>query len=148
MVDTWATAADVVTYTTCTEDEVTDADVTRAQATIDLVAGRLPADAARIGNRDQYWLKLALAYQTAWMLANPDMFERMDVTSTATGRSGGVLNPHALRLAPLALDALKRVSWLRSRSLRVRAPYESTDPRREIYGDDYTDPGTWVPLDG
>lgn len=141
MVDTWATAANVFTLTKTTVD---DATVTMAQANIDLVAGRLPADADRIGKRDQYWLKLAVAYQAAWIPSQPDLFERLDVTSTSSGSGGHALAPTALRLAPLALDALKRVSWLRSRSLRVRAPYEGTDPRREVYGDDGLDPGMWV----
>ncbi|MFD5089326.1 hypothetical protein ACFWMR_01900 [Amycolatopsis thailandensis] len=142
MVDTWATVADVLKFTgkTVGEDKVT-----MAQANIDLVAGRLPADAERIGDRDQHWLKLAVAYQAAWLTAQPDVFERLDVRSTGQSSASG--EEGWLQLAPFAKWALKRVSWLGSRSLRVKAPYEGSDAQRVVYGDD-NDPGTWVPIGG
>jgi hypothetical protein len=52
------------------------------------------------------------------------MFARLDLNAvTQEGRAVG-LKEHALVLAPLAKKALNRVSWLRSRSLHVRAPFE------------------------
>jgi len=142
MVDTWATVADVLNYTGKTVDGTA---VTMAQANIDLVAGRLPADAERIGARDQHWLKLAVAYQAAWLPAQPDAFERLDVTSTGQSSASG--DDEWLVLAPFAKWALKRVSWLKSQSLRVKTAYEDSDVAQVVYGDD-GDPGTWTPIGG
>ncbi|MEV4604808.1 hypothetical protein AB0K15_46595 [Amycolatopsis sp. NPDC049253] len=143
MPTTWATAADVLTYAKATVD---DADVLRAQAVIDLEVGRLPEDAERIGSRDQYWLKLAVAYQAAWQVSQPDEFERLDVTSTGGSQSTQGTDSW-MTLAPHAAQALRRVSWLGSKSLHIRGAGEDALPRREVYGDDdAADPGTWRPL--
>ncbi|MEV8610106.1 hypothetical protein AB0383_19640 [Amycolatopsis sp. NPDC051373] len=139
MPDTWATVADVLTYAKATVD---DAAVLRAQATIDAHAGRIFADAERIGARDQYWLKLAVAYQAAWQAGQPDEFERLDVTSTGGSQSTQGTETW-LVLAPHAVQALRRVSWLGSGSFHVRPPNEAGDPQREVYGDDGADPGYW-----
>ncbi|WP_336156644.1 hypothetical protein [Amycolatopsis sp. VC5-11] len=142
MVDSWATVADVTTYAKSTVD---DAEVLRAQAVIDSYAGRIYADAAKVGDRDKYWLKLAVAYQAAWQAAQPDQFERQDITSTGGSQSTQGTGTW-LTLAPHAAQALRRVSWLGSGSLHVRAPNEPVDLRREVYGDDGNDPGHWRPL--
>lgn len=144
MPTTWATAADVLTYTTTTVD---DDAVTRAQATIDIHAGRLPEDAERIGTRDQYWLKLAVCYQAAWLAAQPDAFERLEVTEAGGATNRTMFTELALVLAPNAKWALKRVSWLRSRSLHVRTPWETNGITRYITGED-GDYGRWVGLEG
>jgi len=98
---TWATIADVLAFTNVTVGAM---DLTQAAATIDLVAVRLYSDKARIGSRDQEWLKRAVCYQAAW-----------------------IHGPNSLRLAPYAEWALNRVSWLRSRSLHVRGAGEHFD---------------------
>ncbi len=139
MPDTWATVADVKTYAKATVDED---ELLSAQAVIDTYAGRLPMDADRVGARDKYWLKLAVAYQAAWQPAQPDQFERQDITSTGGGQSTQGTETW-LTLAPHAAQALRRVSWIGSGSLHVRAPAEAVDRRRDVYGDDGDDPGTW-----
>lgn len=144
MADTWATAADVLTYTGETVD---DDAMLRAQAAIDVNSGRLYEDAERIGSRDRYWLKLATAYQAAWQAGQPDEFVRLDVTSTGSGQSSQNGTPSWLLLGPHAAQALRRVSWLGSGSLHVRAPGETSDRRREVYGDD-DDPGHWQRIGG
>jgi hypothetical protein len=137
MVDAWCTAADVLTYAKATVD---DSDVLAAQATIDVHAGRIYADAERIGARDRYWLKLATAYQAAWLKPQPDAFTRLGVESTGS-TNGVTFAEDGLTLAPNAVTALRRVSWLGSRSLRVRAPGE----RRNGVDDNYL-PGQYTPL--
>ncbi|WP_336158188.1 hypothetical protein [Amycolatopsis sp. VC5-11] len=140
--ETWANAGDVFTYAKATVD---DDAVLRAQATIDLHAGRIFADADRIGGRDRYWLKLAVAYQAAWQSSQPDLFERQDITTTG-GSNSTQGTPTWMVLAPHAAQALRRVSWIGSGSFHVRAPNEPTDQRREVYGDDGGDPGVWSPV--
>lgn len=137
--EAWCTAADVVTYA---KTEVDDDDVLRAQATIDIHAGRIFADADRIGARDRYWLKLATAWQAAWLADQPDAFSRLNVEST--GSNNGVQFADAgLELGPFAYTALKRVSWLKSRSLRVRAPGER---RGGVDDNNLPGSGGYVPL--
>jgi hypothetical protein len=143
MPTTWATAGDVLTYAKATVD---DAAVLRAQAVIDIESGRLPEDAARIGSRDQYWLKLAVAYQAAWQAGQPDEFERLDVTSTGGSQSTQGTDSW-LTLAPHAAQALRRVSWLGSQSLHVRAASEDGNGSlAELYGDDDGGRYSWRPI--
>jgi len=126
---TWATAADVLSLTGST---VTDPQLTQANAVIELHAGRIytlatlstPSGVTNTGARDAEWMRRACAYQAAWMLSQPDMFSRIDLSAvTQEGRAVG-LKEHSFVLAPLAKRALDRVSWLKSRSLHVRAPFE------------------------
>jgi hypothetical protein len=140
---TWATAADVLSLTDAT---VTDAQLTQANAAIELHAGRLYTEAAaRTGTRDLEWMRRACAYQAAWMLAQPDMFQRIDFTQVAEGGGRPVpLKDHGLVLAPLAKRALGRVSWLRSRSLHVRSPFQDgLGPLSTAVIDSDDDDGGW-----
>ena len=121
MAETWATAVDVLTYT---KIEVTDNDIAVAQAQIDVRTSRVYADKDMISARDQYWLKLAVAYQAAWLVAQPDAFQRLDVTEAGGAANRTMFTETAIVLAPDARWALKRVSWLKSRSLHVRAADE------------------------
>lgn len=120
--DTWCTVADVLTYTGIT---VSTDTLAQAGATIDIQAGRsYGVDASRIGSRDLYWLKLACAYQAAWLTSQVDMFSRIDALSLSAGRRMIMLRDTALVLSPNARKALKRVSWLKSRSLHVKSPFQ------------------------
>lgn len=120
--NSWAQADDVLAVT---GETVTDAQVLRAQAIIDMFTARVySADLLlRIGSRDLYWLKLAVAYQAAWMLSQPDLYSRLDFATISAGSRPVELKEDTLRIAPFASKALKRVSWLRSRSLHVRSPF-------------------------
>lgn len=118
---TWCTLDDVVTFT---NTSVTGPVLLQAGAMIDVAAARPYAvDHTRIGSRDLYYLRLACAYQAAWLAAQPDMFQRMDITSLGQARSITQFAANAMVLAPNAKKALKRVSWLKSRSLHVRSPF-------------------------
>jgi hypothetical protein len=125
----WCTVADVALLTGAT---VTIATVVQASAQIELHTGRtyleLVAEpdggTVKIGRRDREWLRRACAYQAAWLLGQPDMHRRMQITnSTTPGGASVTLGAKALELAPLARAALKRVSWVRTRSLHVRSPF-------------------------
>jgi hypothetical protein len=118
--NSWAQATDVAGFTGVT---VTDAQVMQAQAVIDMFSARTYEAVARIGTRDLYWLKLATSYQAVWMLSQPDMYSRLDFATITMGSRPVQLKDDSLRISPLAAKALKRCSWLRSRSLHVRAPF-------------------------
>jgi hypothetical protein len=117
---TWATVQDVLTNTGLS---VTDAQLVIASGTVDLAVGRTYDDVSRVGARDQYWLKLAVCYQAAWLTAQYDAFTRMDIDALGQNRSMTHFGPNAMILAPFAKKALKRVSWLKSRSLHVQSPF-------------------------
>lgn len=133
---TWATTADVTTYTGV---DVTTAQLIQASGTIDIAAGRTYADVSRIGTRDAYWLKLALCYQAAWLAAQFDAFQRMDIDSLGQSRSLTKFGPNAMTLGPHTKKALKRISWLKSRSLHIQSPF--TDGIG-IFGTDPMSPGS------
>lgn len=145
--NSWAQADDVLAVT---GETVTDAQVLRAQAIIDMFTARVYSTnlQSRIGTRDQYWLKLAVVFQAAWMLSQPDLYSRLDFATIAAGSRPVELKGDTLRIAPLAAKALKRVSWLRSRSLHVRSPFTdglsaiSSDP--DSAGNDAYE--EWSPL--
>ena len=102
--NSWAQAADVLTYT---GETVTDAQVMQAQAIIDMFTARTYDALPRIGTRDLYWLKLATAYQSAWMLAQPDMYSRLDFATISAGSRPVELKGDTLRIAPLAAKAVE-----------------------------------------
>lgn len=126
---TWCVAADVLQLTGKT---VTLSQVEMASAQIELHIGRTYFEMmsnpdngqVKIGRRDLEWMRRACAYQCAWMLGQPDMYTRLD--ADAIGAAGRPINlkDRALVLAPLARKAISRVSWLRSRSLHARSPFQ------------------------
>ena len=139
-----ATATDLVTVTTaqatwCTVDDVllftgksvSDSTLMQAAGVLELHMGRTfyelvsnpDGGTLKVGRRDREWLRRALAYQAAWMLAQPDMYQRLDMDMLASTGRPLQLKDRALVLAPLARRALQRVSWLRSRSLHVRSQF-------------------------
>lgn len=144
---TWATTADVQALT-----GVAVISTDSANAIVEMHAGRVYATAsAHTGTRDTEWMRRAVAYQAAWMAAQPDLFSRLDFTQVGKERGSPVaLAESAMTLAPLARVALRRVSWLKTRSLHVKGPFQdgatpmSADPSSSA--NDYYE--QWVPLGG
>jgi hypothetical protein len=131
----WATIADTLSYTSIT---VTQDDIDSAQAMIELFADVTEAssDASLISAKNLRMLKLAVAYQAAWMTSQPDLFTRSDVgLMTQDGIS--FTSPHANSgiLAPMAKRALDRLSWRRNRNQRIR-PYLPNN----VWSGDWSDP--------
>lgn len=118
---TWCLLSDVPLITGVTVDEET---LLRAGYNIDVACARSYAtDSARVGSRDAYWLKLATAYQAAWLSTQVDAFNRIDALDVNQGNTQTRLRDTALFLSPHARKALKRVSWLKSRSVHIRSPF-------------------------
>jgi hypothetical protein len=157
--NTWATAADVLNITGQT---VTDDQVQFAGSIVDLFTGRPytfdwtePSSGTTItyawyqnvGATDVYYLKLAVVYQTLWIQQQPDLYTRLDVDSIQTMRAPIKLqNPNALMIGPLARKALSRISWLRTRALHVRSPFEDLYAANSVNFGEYTFP--WSPISG
>lgn len=131
---TWCTTADVLTYAKATVDAAT---VLQAGADIDVACARpydvfvtnLPAGyVCQISAMDLHWLKLACAYQAAWIPTQPDLYTRSDVIAVGRGKANILFTPTAITLAPKARITLDRVSWLKSRSLHVPGPQDLDRP--------------------
>jgi hypothetical protein len=144
---TWCTIGDVPLITTVTVDNPT---LLAAGYNIDVACARpFATDSTHIGSRDLYWLKVATAYQAAWLSTQVDAFNRIDALDISQGRSRTQLRDTAMFLAPHARKALKRVSWLKSRSVHIRSPFTdraaigAIDPL-SAEADWY---GTWEPID-
>lgn len=146
--NTWCTVTDVLNLTSA---NITTTQLSQAGATIDIECGRSYAiDGSRVGSRDLYWLKLACAYQAAWLTTQVDEFTRIDALGIQASRRMIMLRDTALVLAPHARKALKRVSWLKTRSLHVKSPFQDglgvsgLNPLSSATDD----VGPWTPIEG
>jgi hypothetical protein len=100
-----------------------------------------------VGATDSYYLNLAVVYQTVWMVQQPDLYTRLELDSVQTMRSPIKLNnDNALMIGPLARKALSRVSWLRSRALHVRSPFEDLYAANSVNFGEFIFP--WSPIGG
>lgn len=120
-------------------------DIWRAQAVLDMFSNRAFDPTRPITDRDLYYLKQAIAYQAAWMNQHPEIFTSMDVMSV--DQEGLRVQFRADResqfLAPLARMAMRRLSFMKSRSIKLYSdllfPYDN-----DLY--DYE--GMWTEMDG
>jgi hypothetical protein len=150
---TWATAQDVLNIT---GQQVSDQQVIYAGFTIDMFTGRPYSFTGpdgqeynwyeNTGDIDAYYLKLAVVFQTVWIQAQPDMMSRLDLANVPAKGRPLTLNVGALLLGPLAKKALSRVSWLRSRALHVRSPFEDLYTANSVNFGEFVFP--WSPIGG
>jgi hypothetical protein len=118
----WATTAETLTYTGI---EVTDAEIAQAQAIVELFAD--VTEDATLSTKNSRLLKMAVAYQAAWITEHPDLFTHVDVsTMLQDGLQFVSGHENAFVLAPFARRAINRLSWRRNRSIKVRRPKRST----------------------
>lgn len=141
----WATVTDVASKTGAT---VTELERTIAAGVLETITGLIEeVDRPDISDRDRYWLKVATCYQAAFVLDNPDLFSRADVTSASQdGDSASFRNVDAHLLAPLARKAVRRLSW---RGLRPVLPGGGTAPRSSMLdaaSEAFDDRLPWSPL--
>jgi hypothetical protein len=136
----WATVQDVDDLTGVT---VTTDQLAYAQAIIEIHVSRtedVPADSISV--RDLLWLKRAVAYEAAWIPANPDLFTRIEhVTLLQDGVETRDLPPDALTLAPMAKRAIRRLSWVKTRSIHTVSHFEQAAVLYPVGGDVKDYPG-------
>lgn len=129
---TWATPTDVKNITGQT---VTEPNIAEAIGVIELKTGLLVDQTPNLSGRDGAYLRRAVAYQTVWQMDNPDVFVRLDVSSTGQDGQSANYRADALVLAPLAKLALKRLSWKGTRSTsHERAGADVADDELDAYG--------------
>ena len=146
MVDAWASVQEV---TDITGVSVTGAQLAQAQAAIEVFSNRIFPDAERMRTRDLYWLGRAVAYQAAWLAGQFGLETRLDATQIQQDQVSTTVQGDGLVLAPMAARALKRVSWMRSRTVHIRSAVEGAGPivgDALSYGSD--DHMVWAPYTG
>lgn len=112
----WATTGEVLTYTGIT---VTEAEVDQAQFMVEMFAD--VTEDAILSTKNLRFLKMATAYQAAWMTEHPDIFTHVDVsTMLQDGLQFTRGHENATLLAPMARRAINRLSWRRNRSIKIR----------------------------
>jgi len=122
----WATEAETLTYTGIT---VTSAEIEQAQAIVELFADTSieASDAGLISSKNLRFLKMAVAYQAAWITEHPDLFTHVDVsTMLQDGLQFVAGHENAFVLAPFARRSINRLSWKRNRSIRARRSKRQT----------------------
>jgi hypothetical protein len=146
MVNAWCSAQDVINATGVS---VTDQQLAQAQSDIEIFTNRIFADTDRIRLRDLHWLGQAVARQAAWIAGQFGLETRLDATQIQQDQVSTGLKDDGLVLAPMAARALKRVSWMRSRTVHIRSAIEGAGP---LIGDPMSDGiderMTWAPYDG
>lgn len=122
-----------------TQQTLTLAQIQQGQQVLNMYSNYTPESSGfNMQPFDLTWLRYGLAYQSVWMSQQPGLLYRAEVKSLSQdGLSTSWDDPRNLMLAPLALRALKQLSWQKSRSLRVRTPFiddqtpMSSDPDAE-----------------
>jgi hypothetical protein len=143
MAAAWASAQDTIDATGV---NVTEPQLTQAQVTIEVACGRIFADTERLRERDLYWLGRAVAFQAAWIAGQFGLETRLDATQIQHDGITTTLAQDGLTLAPMATKALRRVSWMRSRTIHVRAPIEGFGLVGNVLHEGNDDYEPWEPL--
>lgn len=149
----WASVSRVQTIT---GSVVTEDQLATAQGIIELYCGRTYAGSsvnASIRAKDLAWLEKAVAYQAAWMPTQPGYFGKHSVKEVSQdgaqiiyAGSTQANNSALIMLGPLAARALKNVSWMRSRTIKIKPPsFEGEHPSYGDYKRNDDHPG-WRPL--
>lgn len=141
---TWATIVDV---TAITQKTPTQAQVDGAESVIALHCNRVPGDFTPSA-RDTYYLKMAVVWQAAWMMAKPGVEARESVSQVTQDGMEVVNDGHSAPvLAPLAKRSLKNLSWMAGRSVTM-TPRAGGQPLTDAtwLREDSDDSGSWEPL--
>jgi hypothetical protein len=147
---TWATVADVANLT---GKVVTVQTLMMAQGVIDLHSETTTNARINIRPRDKWRLMQAVAYQAAWLSSAPDAFTRNEISSAGhAATSFSFVDAESVTLAPLAKRALSKLSWKRSRSVRIRMQRRGGLSLRQRWYDmehdtgDYESSAYWTPM--
>jgi hypothetical protein len=114
----WATISDVEDYT---GETVSMAQLNQAQSMIELFADTTPAANPNIQSKNTRLLKMAVAYQAAWLTVHPDVFTNTDISQySADGQTYSPSHANSSLLAPMAKRAIDRLSWRKRPQDRIR----------------------------
>jgi len=132
---TWASIPETATYTGITVSQ-TQLDI--AQFMVELFADVVYEQTGNLSVKNARLLKMAVAYQAAWVTDHPDLFTHVDIT---TMNQDGIFyvqrNENAYVLAPMAKRAISRLSWKRNRSIKVRPSTRRIVSKQFVDASDY-----------
>lgn len=97
---------------------VTDETIGQAQAIVEVVSGRPESTVTKLA--DRAWLEYAVCWQAAYMSSNAHVFEQANVKRVEQDRSMVEFGDQLYAVSPLVIQAVKRVSWNRSRSFGTK----------------------------
>jgi hypothetical protein len=125
-------------------DLVTAGHVTLAEDDIASHTG-ITTDAT-LHDRDAAWLLKAVIHQAIWLAGQPGNQGRTSVTAVSQdGMSVTLQDATAVILAPRARRAIKNLSWMGTRSVRIEPKIENTFNNYDTL--DAPD-HMWIPLGG
>lgn len=108
---------------TITGNEVSATTIKQAQNMLEVYAKRLFATDT-LKARDLRFVQQAIAYQAAWLEAHPEVFVQSDFqTFSQTDFSATPRDTLSAWLAPLARAAMKRCSWMGTRSISLNSGF-------------------------
>lgn len=110
----FATTNEVADLTGCLVDDLA---VRRAQAIVEVASGKPESMVSR--DDDKHWLMYATAWQAAYM-ADSDVFQQANVERVTQDESSVVIGDRLYALSPLVVEALKRLSWHNSKSIKTK----------------------------
>ena len=96
---------------------VDSSELLQAQAIVELASGR--PESAVSNESDRGWLEYAVCWQAAYM-HNSDVFEQANVSKVTQDRSTVEFGDRVFALSPLVVEAVKRLSWNKSRGIQLR----------------------------
>ncbi len=118
-----ATADDVLEVTGYSAD---DADIKKAQAIVEVFAGRTEVMVTDITDLD--WMRYAVCWQVAYMATDANsVFEQANVKRLSQNDYWVDFGGKHYSIAPLAVKALGRLTWNRTRSVSTRSPLPAVD---------------------
>lgn len=142
----WTTIEQTSTWTGVT---VTDAGLAQAQGVVEVFAD-VTADASDAGNistKNLLLLQKAVAYQAAWMTLHPDVFLNIDISQMQQDQASFTsLHANSGVLAPMAKRCIDRLSWHRSRSLRLKRPGGTVSRTNQYDSAVRDDNAVWTPM--
>jgi len=136
-----------------TGQSVQDSSLTVAWSVIEGIIGRPAYELQEPDNtsnlvvltvRDQYWLQKATAFQAIFVEANPDWFSSFDISATSQSGQSATFNQDGLIVAPMARRALRFVTWMKTRSVKIQKPYPYGQLLRTSQNDNVGPP--WGPV--
>lgn len=145
----WATAADVTTYTgqSLPATPSPEAVMALANATVSGYANRTESASAGISGRDLLTLKVATAFQAAWLIGQPDFLTRLNFrSSTVDGESIAFASESQQNLAPMASRYMRNLSWKASRTLSIpdiSVPLGGGTPARDFLSEGSDESSEW-----
>lgn len=120
----WATIEQVAAITGRTVEQ---ASIDIAVGICGLKVGLFQDEVPNVAGRNGRALRAMVAYEAIFVEENPDLFERLDVSSTSQDGQSANFKADALVLAPLAKLAMRRLSWKGTHSTSHEVAGERVD---------------------